>query len=88
MLAFPHDAYWTQATVTLSDGFECTFALQGIDGAQRVALGRHRVRTLKLHRLIKCDMPSAFPALRQLEVYGRDVEESFKLGEDSTPSNA
>ena len=72
---FPHDAYWTQATVTLSDGFECTFALQGIDGAQRVALGSHRVRALKLHRLIKCDMPSAFPALRQLEVYGRDIEE-------------
>ena len=72
---FPHDAYWTQATVTLDDGFECTFGLQGIDGAQRVALDHHRVRSLKLHRLIKCDMPSAFPALRQIEVYGRDIED-------------
>lgn len=41
------------------------------DGPQRVELGAHRTRTLTLDRLIKCDNPSAFPALRQIEVYGR-----------------
>ena len=70
---FPHDAYWTQGTVTLDDGFEKTFELEGKDGAQHIELGTHMVRTLKLHRLIKCDMPSAFPALRQIEVFGRDI---------------
>ena len=70
---FPHDAYWISGTVTLDDGYEKTFPLEGIDGAQRIELGRHRVRRLVLDRLIKCDNPSAFPALRQLEVYGRDV---------------
>ena len=45
--------------------------LAGIDGPQRVELGAHRTRTLTLDRLIKCDNPSAFPALRQIEVYGR-----------------
>ena len=45
--------------------------LAGIDGPQRVELGSHRTRTLTLDRLIKCDNPSAFPALRQIEVYGR-----------------
>lgn len=70
---FPHDAYWISGTVTLDDGFEKTFPLEGKDGAQRIELGVHRIRTMKLHRLIKCDNPSAFPALRQIEVYGRDV---------------
>lgn len=73
---FPHDAWWIQAAVTLDDGFEITFPLEGKDGPQGVNLGGlHRVRSLKLHRLIKCDMPSAFPALRQIEAYGRDCEE-------------
>lgn len=71
---FPHDAYWIQGTVQLSDGFEKTFPLVQYDGAQRVELGRRRVTWMKLTRLVKCDMPSAFPALRQWEVYGVDAE--------------
>ena len=51
--------------------YEKTFPLAGIDGPQRVELGAHRTRTLTLDRLIKCDNPSAFPALRQIEGYGR-----------------
>ena len=71
---FPHDAYWIQGTVLLDDGFELTFPLEGIDGAQEVELGgKHRIRSLKLYKLIKCDNPSAFPSLRQLEVYGTEV---------------
>ena len=70
---FPHDAHWVRGTATLSDGYEKTFELQGLDGAQRVELGKHVVTELKLHRLIKSDDPSAFPALRQIEVYGRDA---------------
>ena len=70
---FPHDAYWISGTVTLDDGLSKTFPLEGRDGAQRVELGRHRVRTLTLDQLVKCDNPSAFPALRQIEVYGKDI---------------
>lgn len=72
---FPHDAYWIQASVTLSNGFVKTFPLEGADGPQRIELGEQIVRWLKLDRLIKCDNPSAFPSLRQLEVYGRDAED-------------
>ncbi|MBR4039743.1 MAG: DUF4298 domain-containing protein [Clostridia bacterium] len=71
---FPHDAYWIEGTVSLSDGAQITFPLEGIDGPQEIALGGwHRIRSLKLHKLVKCDNPSAFPSLRQIEVYGRDV---------------
>lgn len=70
---FPHDAYWTQATVTLSDGLEHSFALERRDGPQRVPLGARTVRWLKLHRLVKSDEPSTFPALRQLMAMGWDI---------------
>ena len=72
---FPHDAYWIEGRVTLSDGFEKTFPLEGVDGPQEIALdGVHTIRSLKLDRLVKSDNPSAFPALRQIEVWGRDVK--------------
>lgn len=74
---FPHDAYWISGRVTLADeaGNERTvsFPLEGRDGPQRVALGGCRVRRLVLDRLVKCDMPSAFPALRQIEVFGTEA---------------
>lgn len=71
---FPHDAWWISASAALDDGFSVAFPLEGRDGAQEVSLGgMHRVRSLKLHSLVKCDMPSAFPALRQIEAYGRDL---------------
>ena len=74
---FPHDAWWTSGTVTLDDGYSLTFPLKGEDGAQTLSLGSvHTVRMLRLHSLVKCDMPSTFAALRQIEVYGRDCEAS------------
>ena len=51
--------------------YEKTFPLSGIDGPQRVELGAHRTRARTMDRLIICDYPSAFPALRQIEVYGK-----------------
>lgn len=72
---FPHDAYWIQGTAVLSDGHTQAFPLEPIDGPQRIFLGSHKVFWMRLEKLVKCDMPSAFPALRQWEVYGRDIEE-------------
>ncbi len=70
---FPHDAHWTNATVTLSDGFSLAFPLTRTDGPQRVALGPRAVSWLKLEKLVKSDDPSAFPALRQIMVMGREA---------------
>ena len=71
---FPHDAYWIQGSVLLDDGAEITFPLEGVNGQQEIDLGgKHQIRSLKLYKLIKCDNPSAFPALRQIEVYGVDL---------------
>ncbi len=70
---FPHDAYWTQATLAFSDGQTQTFALKRVNEPQPVQTGTHRVRWLRLEKLEKSDDPSAFPALRQLMAMGRDA---------------
>lgn len=69
---FPHDAYWRQATVTLSDGTELTFSLEKSEKAQTVLLGgEHQISWIKLHSLVKEVMDSPFPALTEWEIWGR-----------------
>ena len=71
---FPHDAYWTAGHVVLSDGSDVPFRLQKTADRQWIPLGNRRIRWLRLERLVKSDDPSAFPALRQWEVFGRDAD--------------
>ena len=70
---FPHDAYWTAGHVVLSDGTDLSFPLRKTGDRQWIDLGSRTVSWLRLERLIKSDDPSAFPALRQWEVFGRDL---------------
>ena len=72
---FPHDAWWTGGHAVLSDGADIAFSLKKTGDRQIIPLAGHRVRWLRLERLTKSDDPSAFPALRQWEVFGRDTEE-------------
>ena len=69
---FPHDAYWTGGHAVFSDGSEIAFTLEKTGERQRIPCVRHGIRWIRLERLIKSDDPSAFPALRQIEVTGRD----------------
>ena len=70
---FPHDAYWTHGHVVLSDGSEMAYSLEKTGDRQFVSLGgAHTVRWLRLERMQKSDDPSAFPALIEWEVFGRD----------------
>lgn len=71
---FPHDAYWTQATLILSDGTEKTFPLERKAEPQEVELGEHVIEWIRLDKLIKSDDPSAFPALSEIEVYGTPAQ--------------
>ena len=71
---FPHDAWWTQARLTLSSGEEQTLPLQKTAEGQRFDLHGVWITGLKLDQLIKADDPSPFPALTQVEVYGRNLD--------------
>ena len=70
---FPHDAYWTAGHVVLSDGSDIFFELRKTGDRQWIDLGNRKISRLRLERLIKSDDPSAFPALTQWEVFGRDL---------------
>jgi len=72
---FPHDGYWVQGTVHLSDGYEKTFPLRQFDGPQEITLdGFHTVTWAQLDHLTQSEtQQSHFPSLRQLELYGRDT---------------
>jgi len=68
---FPHDAYWTNGHVALSDGSEIAFELKKTADRQYISLnGEHAVRWMRLERMHKSDDPSAFPALIEWEVFG------------------
>lgn len=71
---FPHDAWWTQARLTLSSGEEQILPLQKTAEGQRFDLHGVWITGLKLDQLIKADDPSPFPALTQVEVYGRNPD--------------
>ena len=70
---FPHDAYWTSGHVVLSDGTDLSFDLRKTGDRQWIDLGKRKISWLRLERLIKSFDPSAFPALTQWEVFGRDI---------------
>ena len=70
---FPHDAYWISGQLLPDDGTVISFTLERTGERQWIDLGgEHRIRRVKLTNLIKSDDPSAFPALTQLELYGRE----------------
>ncbi len=70
---FPHDAWWENAGVTLSSGQIHSFPLLKTGAAQIFRIEEQTVEWVKLHSLIKADDPSPFPALTQIEVWGRDI---------------
>ena len=70
---FPHDAWWDRGTIAFSDGSEMVFELKKKDGPQEFTFPEKKVSSLVLDRLIKSNDPSPFPALIQLEVYGKEA---------------
>lgn len=69
---FPHDAWWQSARITLSDGWSAATSLQKTGQGQVLEFEPHLTTSLCLDQLIKADDPSPFPALTQLEVWGRE----------------
>ncbi len=70
---FPHDNWWTQVTLKFSDGSEMDFPLEKSVRGHVLTFPEKEITWLELCNLIKADDPSPFPALSQIEVYGRNV---------------
>ena len=70
---FPHDSWWTQATLAFSDGSEITFCLTNSATPQTVPFAPRGAEWVVLKNLIKAENESPFPALTQLEIWGTEV---------------
>ncbi len=68
---FPHDSYWTNATIKFSDNTTHSFKLEKTQFAQEISFKERKIQYLELYDLIKAEDESEFPALTQLEVYGK-----------------
>lgn len=68
---FPHDSWWTQVTLEFSDGTSIDWKLEKSSLPHVLSFERKRITWVKLCKLIKAEDESPFPALTQIEVYGR-----------------
>ena len=58
-------------TLTFSDGTSLDWELEKSQLPHVLSIEPKRITWIKLSNLIKADDPSPFPALSQIEVYGR-----------------
>lgn len=70
---FPHDSYWTEGTITFSDGSVEVLKFVKTDFCQYFDIAPRTVRGLTFDKLIKAEDESPFPALTQIEVWGKDL---------------
>lgn len=70
---FPHDAWWKEAALHFSDGSSLALRLTKTAAGQRFPFPARQVDWVRLDTLVKADDPSPFPALTQLELWGRDL---------------
>ncbi len=67
---FPHDSWWTRATLWFSDGTETQISMEKSEKPHHFKIEKKGIEWLRLGQLIQADDPSPFPALTQIEVYG------------------
>ncbi len=70
---FPHDNWWKEATVEFSDGSSLLLHFVKTGEAQETRFPAKRIKSLTFKNLIKAEEESPFPALTQIQVYGRAV---------------
>lgn len=70
---FPHDSWWTQVSITFSDGSCEDFPLEKSSRAHVLTFAEKEITWLEMESLIKAEDDSPFPALTQIEVYGSVV---------------
>lgn len=69
---YPHDNWWKQGLIEFSDCAFLELNLQKTGSAQEFVFEKKQIQWLELKNLIKAEGASPFPALVQIEVYGRE----------------
>lgn len=69
---FPHDNWWVKADLVFSDGTREQVSMEKSSEPHRFAIKKEGITWLRLENLIKAEDPSPFPALTQIEVWGKE----------------
>lgn len=70
---FPHDSWWKQVSFNFSDGSTIDFPMKKSLVGHVLNFEKKRVSWVVMDKLIKADDASPFPALSQIEIYGREI---------------
>lgn len=70
---YPHDSYWTQVTVTFSDGTSLELSTTNSLNRQYFTYPTIKTSQITLGSLVKHEDEALFPALTQIEVYGAEI---------------
>ena len=70
---YPYASANKEASLHFSDGSSLVLSLKKTAAGQRFSFPSRRAEWVVLDSLIKADDPSPFPALTQMELWGRDI---------------
>lgn len=68
---FPHDNWWVKATLTFSDKTSQVVEMEKSVKPHEFRIEKKGITWIRVSDLIKAEDPSPFPALTQIEVYGK-----------------
>lgn len=68
---FPHDNWWTEVSLSFSDGSMLKWELEKSIRPHELRFPAKQISWVEMHDMIKSEDPSPFPALTQIEVYGK-----------------
>lgn len=72
---FPHDSYWESVAIEFSNGKSLDFPTSNSTDFQRFIFPSVKTRQVTLKKLKKATDASRFPALTQIEVFGKNIIE-------------
>ena len=72
---FPHDNWWKQVSFSFSDGSSLAMEMEKSEKPHEIMFEEKQITWLEMHDMKKADDPSPFPALSQIEVYGKEIME-------------
>lgn len=70
---YPHDSYWTQISITFSNGRKLDFKTTNSLEPQYFKIDSTITTSITLTNLIKADDPSPFPSLTEIEAFGKNL---------------
>lgn len=68
---FPHDNWWEKVSFTFSDGSSLDMKMEKDSKPHSISFAERTVGWVEMHDMKKSEDPSPFPALTQIEVYGK-----------------